>query len=221
MKLGTSADGRSLTYDHSRYEFRLAKQPVSFDDVRALESRDWIRWRAPELREWFVKIDRDAFIACNRAAHEQVAPARPQTSLIYRSSNPAVASVDAAGRVTVRGNGTADIIAARPTDTEFVSAVRLVTVVSTASSACEVRESFKSKGGVLAKDKSFRLPVLPEGADGYEKVSGSDSITVSPSGKVTVGKGTRRGLHTAEIAMRGAEPGTAGFATALVTVEVR
>ena len=209
MKMGTSADGRALTYDADRYEFKLGAQRASFDDVCALESRDWIRWRAPELRDWFVKLDRDAFIASNRAA---------QSALRYRSSDLAVATVDANGRVVVRGEGVAEIQAARGDDPEFKSAVRLVTVVSGPTNvAREVRESFKAKGGKLPKAKSFKLPLLPSGAAGYEKTSGSDALSVSKSGKVTVGKGTPRGLHTAEVAVRG----RGDFASVVVTVEVR
>ena len=209
MKLGTSADGRSLTYDADRYEFRLGDRIASFDDVRALESRDWIRWRAPELRDWFVKIDRDAFIECNRAA---------RSALRYRSSDPSVATVDGSGRVVVHGDGVAEIFAARGDDAEFASAVRLVTVVSGAGGGtCEVRESFKGKGGKLPKAKTFRLPTLPPGAVGYEKTGGSDALAVSKSGKVSVAKGTLRGLHTAEVAVRG----RGDFSSVIVAVEVR
>ena len=213
MRLGTSADGRALTYDAQRYEFQLGSQLASFDDVRALESRDWIRWRAPELRDWFTKIDREALASCNEAA---------RSALRYRSSDPSVATVDGGGRVTVCGEGVAEIYAARGEDAEFASAVRLVTVVSGASGgaragALEVRESFKGKGGKLPKPKSFDLPVLPSGALGYEKVSGSNALSVSKSGKVTVAKGTPRGLHTAEVAVRG----RGDFPSAIVAVEVR
>lgn len=240
MKLGISADGRQLTYDAARYEFRLAKQLVSFDDMRALESRDWIRWRAPELREWFMKIDRESFLTCNRtaaaaaeaeaaaaaaaesAAVNSAAPIQKRTSLLYRSSDPTVATVDANGRVFVRGEGVAEIVAARADDTGFSSPLRLVTIVSeNTSSTREVRESFKSKGGSLPKAKSFKLPKLPSEASGYEKVSGSDSISVSASGKVTVEKGAKRGLHTAEVAVRGASRGAVDFTTTLVSVEVK
>lgn len=233
MILGTSADGRALTYEHSRYEFRLAKQVITFDDVCTLESRDWIRWRAPELREWFVKIDRDAMIACNKAAAEAaLAAERARPKLRYRSTNPSVASVDEAGRVIVRGPGETSIIAARAEDTNFVSAVRLVTIVyeggpaaSTGAPAvggvCEVRESYKSKGGVLAKKKSFNLPQLPLGASGYQKIAGSECLSVSPAGQVTVAKGTPRGQHAAEVSVCGVDASSAGVTTIIVQVEVK
>ncbi|MBQ9003292.1 MAG: hypothetical protein IJ087_15695 [Eggerthellaceae bacterium] len=209
MRMGTSADGRALTYDADRYEFKLGSQAASFDDVCALESRDWIRWRAPELREWFVKLDREAFIASNRAA---------RSALRYRSSDPSVATVDAGGRVVVRGEGIAEILAARGDDVGFVSAVRLVTIVSgPTSGAREVRVSFKAKGGKLPKAKSFKLPALPPAAVGYEKVNGSDMLSVSKSGKVTVEKGAPRGLYTAEAAVRG----RGDFASVVIAVEVR
>lgn len=68
VNLGASADGRTLEYDADLYEFWLSNQPVSYDDVRALDARDWIRWCDPRLREWFVKIERDALAACHRRA---------------------------------------------------------------------------------------------------------------------------------------------------------
>ena len=219
IKLGTSADGRQLAYDASRYEFQLSQQPVSFDDVCALERRDWIRWRAPELREWFVKIDRGAIIECNRAAREKALGAQAQPQRFrYRSSDPSVATVDSSGRVRVCGIGVAEILAARASDVDFAAPVRLVTIdTGMHDGTREVRERFKAKGGKLPKAKSFKLPKAADGTCTYEMASGDPGISVSSSGKVTAEKGLVRGLHTAEVIVRG----ESGISSLLVSVEVK
>ena len=68
MQLGTCVDGRALTYDVSLYEFRLAKELVSLQDVRELDAAAHIHWRAPEQRDWFRRINAADFAACNHRA---------------------------------------------------------------------------------------------------------------------------------------------------------
>lgn len=101
--LGTTTDGRVLVYDADLYVFSLDGQEASFGDVRTLDARNWIRWRAPELCAWFRRIDPVALEACYRRARAV------RTHLEYRSTNPAVAQVDAQGNVTVCGQGTTEI----------------------------------------------------------------------------------------------------------------
>ena len=68
MQLGTCTDGRALTYDVALYEFHLARELVSFEDVRDLDAHAHIKWRAPEQRDWFRRINADDLAACNRRA---------------------------------------------------------------------------------------------------------------------------------------------------------
>ena len=68
MQLGTCIDGRALTYDTRLYEFRLARELVSLQDLRALDAHAHIRWAAPEQRDWFRRIKAADLDACNRRA---------------------------------------------------------------------------------------------------------------------------------------------------------
>lgn len=161
--LGTTADGRVFTYDASLYEFYLDGGSAAFADVQMLDSRNWIRWRAPELRDWFVHIDAAALYSCNRRARAQRAAASEPMSrfrdmagsrmaqllyrvdesyfkasqaascqspdtLVYRSDNEAVASVDPEGNVRVNGEGTASIFAHRERANSVGAEVRLVRI---------------------------------------------------------------------------------------------
>lgn len=68
MKLGMCADGRALTYDASLYEFSLAGKPAELEEVRALDARAQVRWRAIELRDWFTRINAADLAACHERA---------------------------------------------------------------------------------------------------------------------------------------------------------
>lgn len=68
MQLGSSVDGRALTYDVALYEFRLARELVSLEDVRELDAHAHIRWLALEQRDWFRRINPADFVRCNRTA---------------------------------------------------------------------------------------------------------------------------------------------------------
>ena len=57
MQLGICVDGRTLTYDARLYEFRLARELVSLQDLRALDAHAHIRWAALEQRDWFRRIN--------------------------------------------------------------------------------------------------------------------------------------------------------------------
>ncbi|MBQ9003291.1 MAG: hypothetical protein IJ087_15690 [Eggerthellaceae bacterium] len=71
MQLGTCTDGRLLTYDASLYEFRLAQRPAELAEVRALDARAQVRWRAAEMRDWFKRINGDDLAACHDRAMQQ------------------------------------------------------------------------------------------------------------------------------------------------------
>ena len=68
MQLGTCIDGRALTYDAALYEFRLARELVSLEEVRDLDAHAHIRWLAPEQRDWLRRINARDFAACNHRA---------------------------------------------------------------------------------------------------------------------------------------------------------
>ena len=68
MQLGMCADGRMLTYDVGLYEFHLAQKPAELDEVRSLDARAQVRWRAPEMRDWFKRINASDLAACHGKA---------------------------------------------------------------------------------------------------------------------------------------------------------
>ena len=68
MQLGTCKDGRALSYDVGLYEFRLAQKPAELAEVRLLDARAEVRWRAAEIRDWFKRIDADDLASCHERA---------------------------------------------------------------------------------------------------------------------------------------------------------
>ena len=71
MQLGSCTDGRLLTYDASLYEFHLAQKPAELSEVRALDARAQVRWRAAEMRDWFRRINDADLAACHERAMER------------------------------------------------------------------------------------------------------------------------------------------------------
>ena len=71
MLLGTCKDGRALSYDASLYEFTLASKVATLSEVRALDARALIRWRAIELRDWFSRIDEADLAVCHERAFNE------------------------------------------------------------------------------------------------------------------------------------------------------
>ena len=86
--LGSTSDGRALAYDASLYEFWLDGERAAFADVQMLDTRNWIRWRAPALRDWFRHIIPADLDACNKRAR---AAARAAVGAGVGSANPASA----------------------------------------------------------------------------------------------------------------------------------
>ena len=68
MRLGTCKDGRELSYDAALYEFKLAQKPAEFAEVRALDARAEVRWRAAEMRDWFKRVNPDDLASCRDRA---------------------------------------------------------------------------------------------------------------------------------------------------------
>lgn len=68
MKLGTCADGRTLTYDTALYEFKLDREVVTYAQIRELDNHAHISWLALEQRDWFRRVDPKALEACHKRA---------------------------------------------------------------------------------------------------------------------------------------------------------
>lgn len=261
--LGTTVDGRAFTYDASRYEFYLDGEATAFADVKMLESRNWVRWRATALRDWFAHIDAAALDACNRrvraARFGQVRGALPHharaaasaavgnktaqqvDTLVYRSDNESVASVDANGIVMVHGSGTASIFAHRERGGSKGAEVKLVGImvpnmqrdmptaasaaVSAVDAACLplrscVARSFKSKDGKLSKNKSFSLASSIDAPVLYKKTSGTSYVAVSEDGTVDVFKGLETGLHAIVVQATPVHQPSAMNVIETITVEI-
>ena len=60
-------------------------------------------------------------------------------------------------------------------------------------------KTYRGKGGRLAKDKTFALGSNLPGRVAFAKAEGPDGISVSRSGQVLVGKGLKKGVHTAVV----------------------
>ncbi len=150
--LGSTSDGRALAYDASLYEFWLDGERAAFADVQMLDTRNWIRWRAPALRDWFRHIIPADLDACNKRARaasraaagvETEKPAAAQAPtyqatvscqeddgyLLYRTTDDAVASVNDQGIVKVHGSGRAEIYARRIRNGVSGPEMRVATVV--------------------------------------------------------------------------------------------
>ena len=207
--LGTTTDGRTLTYDASLYEFYLDDEQASFGDVQMLDARNWLRWRADVLRDWFVHIDSAALVACNARARSLAASralggaGQPRTALPARKGEAQVESIAGDSARTVAA-------ACEPTCGEPAasrSAANEPTRVEQAASEPELREpvvvrlksslsqSFKSKEGRLAKDKSFDLLSCIDAPVTFSKLSGTPYVIVSDDGRVEVFKGLESGSH--------------------------
>ena len=109
--LGTASDGRTLKYDAALYEFSLGGERATFDDVQMLDARNWVRWRAPELREWFQHINASDLAACNRQARALVAMPAAETRIRANAATAAGAIPVAAGQASnhVRARATASL----------------------------------------------------------------------------------------------------------------
>ena len=210
--LGTTADGRTLTYDASLYEFFLDGEQASFADAQMLDARGFLRWRADVLRDWFVHIDSTALASCNararalaaaRGADRALGAGRTRAALPARqdegradSGYAEPASAEALASEPVR----AEVASSEPTAEErrenepvvAASETREPVVIRLKSA---FSQSFKSKGGKLAKDKSFELSSCIDAPVFFSKMSGTPYVIVSEEGEVDVFWGLESGLH--------------------------
>ncbi|MDO4503504.1 MAG: hypothetical protein Q4D06_10095 [Coriobacteriia bacterium] len=68
IQLGTIVDGRELYYDASLYEFRVARNVVTYQEVQELDRHAHVNWLAPEQKDWFRRINPVDLDRCNRRA---------------------------------------------------------------------------------------------------------------------------------------------------------
>ena len=141
--------------------------------------------------------------------------------LKYSSSNTKVAAVSAAGKVTIKGAGTAKISVYATAGTNYQkSATKTVTVkVGKAANKLKIKRgktatvkysAVKTKNQKLGVSKVIAFTNKGQGAKTYAKVSGNKKITIAKkTGKVTVKKGLKKGKYTVKVKVKAA--GTANY----------
>ena len=149
------------------------------------------------------------------------------TALKYKSSNAKVAAVNAAGKVAIKGAGTAKITVTASADKNYKAASKTVTVsVAKAKPTIKVKTSTKTYKAAVVKKKaqtfSPGITVNSKGTLSYKKTSGNKKITVNKkNGKITVAKGMKKGTYKIGITVTAAAKGNYTKGTKKVTVTVR
>ena len=146
---------------------------------------------------------------------------------VYKSSNAKVAAVNAAGKVAIKGAGTAKITVTASADKNYKAASKTVTVsVAKAKPTIKVKTSTKTYKAAVVKKKaqtfSPGITVNSKGTLSYKKTSGNKKITVNKkNGKITVAKGMKKGTYKIGITVTAAAKGNYTKGTKKVTVTVR
>ncbi len=150
--------------------------------------------------------------------------------LSYSSSNAKVATVNSAGKVTVKGAGAAKVTIRASKTTTSKAASKTVTIkVNKAPNTLAVKGLTKtvSVKKVARKAQTTKKAVKVsknKGSVTFAKASGSKKLSINKkTGKVTVKKGTNKGLYRIKVKVMAA--GNANYAkgakTATVTVKVK
>ena len=148
--------------------------------------------------------------------------AKAKTKLTYSSSNAKVATVDASGKVTVKGAGTAKItIKAAATDA-YKAATKTVTVkvtkaANTMKASAKVKAVSVKAGMSVAASKAIKV-ASAKGKVTYAKTKGNAKITVA-NGKIKVNKGIKKGVYLIKVKVTAA--GNAKYAKAAKTVSFK
>jgi len=149
--------------------------------------------------------------------------------LTYKSSNAKVAAVDAAGKVTIKGAGTAKITITAASTDNCLAASKVVTVkvnkaanpMTVSGKTASVSVSKVKKGNqTIAKAKAFTVSKA-QGTVTYAKASGNAKITVSKAGKITVKKGLKKGTYKVKVKVTAAGNGNYNKLTKTVTITVK
>ena len=191
-----------------------------------LDAHNWVRWRAPQLRDWFQHIVAADLEACNKrarmqtrkaggagaasAAAEQVrasasaesafagsvgtsAPAgsasaekvgaassgNAESTLVYRTTNAQIATVDNDGMVHIVGPGTAEIYAYRQNAAGRGPEMRMVTIVADAGldvRAQDVPGSHAERKKSKAKRQADRESKAPKEKPEKDSAAGGKSV---------------------------------------------
>ncbi len=108
-------------------------------------------------------------------------------ALTYSSNNPGVASVDAAGNVTVGGAGTATITITAAETKYYKASTFTVTITVNQPAPVYVDPSLQASGMTLGQGTSGAIGVSTNSPGGrsFQVISGAECITVDGNGNVT------------------------------------
>ena len=157
-----------------------------------------------------------------------VTPADATTkAVLYSSSNTAVATVSAAGKVTAKKPGTATITAktvqGQMTATCKVTVVKAENTLSVKGLTASVSYSkVKKASQTLLRSKVIKLVNAGQGTKTYVKSSGNSKITIAKTtGKVTVKKGLAKGTYKVKVKVKAAGNTSYKAATKTVTFTIK
>ena len=149
-------------------------------------------------------------------------------TLTYSSSNKKVATVSSAGKVTIKGAGSATITVYAKAGSNYKASAKKTIKLTVAKAANTVKASAKTASVKLAKVKKANQvikranAIAVSGAKGtvtYAKASGNAKIVVNTkTGNLTVKKGLAKGTYKVKVKVKAA--GTANYKAATKTVTV-
>ena len=138
--------------------------------------------------------------------------AKANTSLSYKTDNANVATVDASGKVTIKGVGTAKITITAISNNLYKSATKTVTIK--VNKANQLITTSKDTYTKTYGDKTFSLNAKSKSTLSY-KSSNTKVATVNKTGKITI-----KGTGTAKITITASTTANYNKATKTVTVKV-
>ena len=144
-------------------------------------------------------------------------------AVAFKSSNAKVARVDASGKVTVVGVGTATITATVAETRRYAAqTASFVLTVGKGAQKVSVNRTSKTVKAAAAAEKatSFKLGAAAKGACSFKKTSGSSRITVTKNGEVRLKKGKYRKGKAYTARIRISAKATGRYAAAARTVKV-
>lgn len=143
--------------------------------------------------------------------------------LTYSSSNANVATVDSAGKVTIKGAGTANItISASATDLSKAASKTITLTVNKAANPLAVTAKDPAAFKFGTAKRTIANPLASTGAQGtvtYSKSSGSKYFTVASNGVITAKAKTPAGTYSLGITAKAT--GNANYNAASVTRTVK
>lgn len=156
-------------------------------------------------------------------------PSVANAKVTYKSDNTQVATVDANGKVTIKGAGTANITVTASKSRYNSGSLKVAVKVAKPATkqaaqtitAKNVTKTYKGKNKKLAKKKTFKLSASAKTKVTFKKKSGNSKISVTSAGKVTVKKGLKKGTYKVKVKASAAATSAYKAASKTITVKVK